>query len=437
MKNKILIFVSLLTAFVLLFTACAPAATPAPAADKAVTVRVLTMQQAGATPEEMDAIAAEFNKANPNTKVEIEYVSYDALHDKIVTAMASTPPAYDVVLMDDPWTAEFAKAGYVKDVTSMITDDMNKKVFKAAWDVTSADGKVYGMPWLLDQKYFFYNEKILKEAGFDAPPTTWEEMVEQAKVMKEKNLVEYPIVWSWAQAEAAVCDWVVLLYGNGGSFLDDKGQPAFNNEKGVEVLTWMVNSIKDGTSNPASVSYVEEDVRNVFSQGKAAFALNWNYMFDMANASDKESKVTGQVKMAPIPAFKSAAAGGITSSSINGSMGFAIVSSSPNADAAWKYVTYLTSEDVQNRYSAHLLPIWQSSFEGEAGQKLESFSDTTKVTVPAFNAQFPTAHVRPHVAFYPEFSKNLQLALQLALTGQKTPKEALDEAAAKWVELAK
>ena len=236
--------------------------------------------------------------------------------------MASNPPAYDVVLMDDPWTAEFAKAGYVKDVTAQITDDMHKKVFKAAWDVTSANDKVYGMPWLLDQKYFFYNEKILKEAGFNAPPKTWEELMDQAKVIKDKKLVDYPIVWSWAQAEAAICDWVVLLYGNGGSFLDDKGQPAFNNDKGVEVLTWMVKSVKDGYSNPASVSYVEEDVRNVFSQGKAAFALNWNYMYDMANSSDKESKVTGQVKMAVIPSFKSAAAAGITSSSINGSMGF-------------------------------------------------------------------------------------------------------------------
>jgi len=395
------------------------------------------MQQAGPTPEEMDAIVAEFGKTNPGIKVEIEYVSYDALHDKIVTAMASNPPAYDVVLMDDPWTAEFAKAGYVKDITSQITNDMTKKIFKAAWDVTSANGKVYGMPWMLDQKYFYYNDKILKAAGFNAPPKTWEELLAQAKVIKEKKLVDYPIVWSWAQAEAAVCDWVALLYGNGGTFLDDKGQPAFNNDKGVEVLTWMVKSVKDGYSNPASVSYVEEDVRNVFSQGKAAFALNWNYMYDMANASDKESKVTGQVKMGLIPAFKSAADKGITSASINGSMGFAIVSTSPNADAAWKYVTYLTSEDVQNRYSAHQLPIWQSSFEGDAGKKLEAFSETTKVTVPEFNAQFPTSHVRPHVAFYPEFSKNFQLALQLALTGQKTPKQALDDAAAKWVELNK
>jgi multiple sugar transport system substrate-binding protein len=54
-----------------------------------------------------------------------------------------------------------------------------------------------------------------------------------------------------------------------------------------------------------------------------------------------------------------------------------------------------------------------------------------------FSEQFPFAHVRPKVAYYLEASKALQLALQEALTGKKSAQQALDEAAAKWVELAK
>lgn len=399
-----------------------------------VTVRVLTMEQAGPTPDEMNAIVEEFNKANPNVKVQIDYVSYDALHDKITTAMASTPPAYDVFLVDDIWYAEFAKAGYIYDVTAKLTSDMKSKIFTTAWDITTVDGKTYGMPWLLDQKYFFYNEELLKQAGFNEPPKTWEELLDMAKVIKDKGIAEYPIVWSWGQYEAAICDWVTLLFGNGGSLVDDKGAPAFNNEIGVKTLSWMVKTIEDGYTNPASVSYVEEDVRNVFSQGKAVFATNWNYMYDLVNNNPDESQVTGKVKISLMPAF---AGGGVPSATINGSMGFSVAANSPNKDVSWDYVVYLTSEDVQNRYSAHLLPVWQSSFEGDAGKKLESFSDVTKVTVPAFNMQFPHAHVRPKVSYYPEGSKALQLALQEALTKQKSPKDALDAAAAKWVELAK
>jgi multiple sugar transport system substrate-binding protein len=399
-----------------------------------VTVRVLTMEQAGPTVDEMNAIVAEFNKANPNVKVEIEYVSYDALHDKITTAMAAKPPAYDVFLVDDIWYAEFAKAGYILDVTDRITKDMRDKIFKAAWDITTVNGKVYGMPWLLDQKYFYYNEKLLNEAGFSEPPKTWDELVEQAKVIKEKGIVEYPIVWSWGQYEAAICDWVTLLYGNGGRLVDESGKPAFNDAIGVKTLSWMLQTIDEGITNPASVSYVEEDVRNVFSQGKAVFATNWVYMYDLVNFNTEQSQVTGQIKMALMPAFGGS---GVESATINGSMGFSVAATSPNTDAAWKYVEYLTSEDVQNRYSAHLLPIWETSFQGENLEKLKGYTPANATTVPMFSAQFPYAHVRPKVPYYPEASKALQLALQEALTKQKSPQQALDDAAAKWVELAK
>lgn len=398
------------------------------------TVRVLTMEQAGPTVDEMNAIVGEFNAANPNIKVEIEYVSYDALHDKITTAMTSTPPAYDVFLVDDIWYAEFGKAGYSLDVTDRITQDMKDKIFPASWDITTVGGTVYGMPWLLDEKYFFYNEELLKQAGFDAPPATWEELLAQAKVLKDQGIVEYPIVWSWGQYEAAICDWVILLYGNGGSLVDDKGAPAFNSPIGVETLTWMIQSIDDGYTNPASISYVEEDVRNVFSQGKAAYAVNWNYMYDLVNFNTDESQVTGKIKMSLMPAFEGS---GVESASINGSMGFSVAATSLNKDAAWKYIEFLTSESIQNKYSAHLLPIWKTSFEGENLTKLQGYTPASAVTVPMFNQQFPFAHVRPKVPYYPEASKALQLALQEALTKQKTPEQALNDAAAKWVELAK
>lgn len=430
-KHKSILFGFILLTLVLSLVGCQPAAKPA----GPVTIRVFGMDQAAMTPEEMRSIADEFMKANPDIKIEIEFAAYDAMHDKIITAMASDPPSYDVYTVDDPWYAEFAKAGYMADVTNRITDDMKKNVFASAWDVVTVDNKTYGLPWLLDQKYFFYNEKILKEAGFTEPPKTWEELIDQAKVIKEKGLVEYPLVWSWAQAEAAICDWVTLLYANGGSWLDADGKPAFNNEIGVATLTWMVQTIDDGYTNPASVSYLEEDVRNVFSQGKAAFALNWNYMYDLANYNKEESQITGQVGVALIPVFEQGAEKGVKSSSVNGSMGFAIAAKSPNVDASWKFIEYLTSEDVQMRYSAHMLPMWQIAFEGENLKKLESGSEAAAVMAPMFGEQFPFANVRPRAAFYPEGSMTVQLALQQALTKQKSPKDALDAAATKWLEL--
>lgn len=416
--------------------AAKPTTAPAGQSTKPVTIRVVTMDQAAMTTDEMDAVAKDFMAANANVKVEMEYIAYDSLHDKIVTGLAAKPPAYDVIMVDVVWYSEFAKAGYLADVTAKITPDMRNNVFKTGWNVTTVNGKVYGMPWLLDNKYFFYNENLLKQAGFSAPPKTWEELVAQAKVLKEKKLVDYPITWSWAQHEAAICDFTALLYGNGGRFLDDAGKPAFNDAKGVATLEWMVKSLGDGISNPASPTQLESDVQNTLAAGKAAFCTNWLSCYDFAN-NGKESQVPGQVKMSLMPVFDAMAKQGLKSATVDGSSGFSVVATSPNQDAAWEYVKFLTSEPTQMKYSAHQTPIWTTAYEGDKLQKMLSISPLTAVTVPMFKDQFQYANVRPVIPYYPEGSKALQLALQQALTKQKAPKQALDEAAAKWAELAK
>jgi len=411
-----------------------PAPAEQPASQKTV-IHVLTMDQAAMSTDQMDEVAKEFTAANPDITVEMTYVPYEQVHDKFVTGAQTNPPTYDVVMVDVVWYDEFIQRGYLADTTSMVTPDMKSDIFPAAWNVVTRHDKSYGMPWLLDTKYLFYNTEMLKQAGFDEPPTTWEELTKMAQVMKDEGIVQYPIVWSWAQAEAAICDYTALLYGNGGSFLDANGNPNFNNPQGVQTLAWMKQTIDDGLTNPSSVQNLEDEVLDTFAQGKAAFALNWLFMYDVANFDESVSTVTGKVGITNVPVFASVG-GNPPSASVDGSSGFSITATSPNIDAAWKYIVFLTSLEIQMKYSSNQLPIWQTAYEGANLQTLKGAAQSNPVTVPAFAAQFPYATLRPNIAYYQEGSTALQLALQQALTGQKSPQEALDAAAAKWTELA-
>lgn len=400
-----------------------------------VTIHVLTMDQAGLKPAEIDSIAREFESKNPDIKVVMEYVGYDNVRDKIITGMAAKPPAYDAAMIDVIWPDEFIKSGYLLDVTNRVTSDMKSGMFPASWNGVTRNGKVYGMPWLMDVKYFMYNKDILQKAGISAPPTTWEELVDQAKTIKQKGLVEFPIIWSWNQKEGVVCDFTFLLFGNGGAFLDSSGKPVFNNEKGVQVLTWMKQTIDEGVTNPSSVSSDENAVETEFLAGKAAFAANWLFQFSDSNDASK-SQIAGQAAFAPMPVFDAGTKAGIKGASVDGSSSFGVMATTPYADQVWKFLTYIASNDVQIRYSAEMLPVWKADFEGDALKKLEAATATNPVTVPAFLAQFPYANERPTVPYYNEGSAALQLAIQEALTGIKDPKTALDDAAAKWVSLA-
>ncbi len=394
-----------------------------------VSLNMISMAQAGMTPDEMNAVISEFVELNPGVEIVPEYVAYDALHDKIATGMASGQSPFDIMLVDDIWFPEFAEAGWLTDISADVPADMLADSSQAAWDIVSYDGKQYGLPWLLDQLYFFYNEDMLTQAGFDAPPTTWEEMTDMAQAMKDQGIVDNPIVLPLGQIEAAITQFVAFLYGNGGEFFDEAGNPVFNSPEAVGAVQWLADGIASGLINPASTTYGEEDARNAISAGKAAFTVNWTYMYDLANNPD-ESAVPGQIKMAMMPAFAKGVEAGIPSATNNGSMGFAVSSGSANPDAAMAFIEYLTSKDVQKRYSAHVTPLWTSLASDP------ELLAAQPVLLAMFAEQWPFAHVRPKVPYYLEMSQTLQVALQEALVGSKSAQDALDGAVAVAVDLA-
>jgi multiple sugar transport system substrate-binding protein len=110
-----------------------------------------------------------------------------------------------------------------------------------------------------------------------------------------------------------------LLFGNGGTFLDSQGNPAFNGDRGVAALAWMKSTLDAGLSNPRSKTANENHVEEVFLAGKAAFAVNW--LFQYAESSDPtKSQVDGQVAFAPMPIF--AGSGVVGNPSVDGSSSY-------------------------------------------------------------------------------------------------------------------
>lgn len=370
-----------------------------------VTLNALFMKQAGYSEEDVTNITKEFEKNNPNIKIKATFAPYEALEQKIQTSAKSG--GYDVVVIDAPWTAKFAKAGFVKDVSEKLKSEEESDIFTGAIDSVSYDGKLYGMPWLNDTKFLFYNKEILEKAGIQNPPTNFEELKEQAEIIRDKKLVPYPIVWSWSQAEALVCDVTALTSSFGGKMIADNGEPTLNDPKNIEALSFMTDTLNEKLTDPKSTEYLEEDVRGVFSSGKSAFALNWTYMFNMAN-DEKESSIAGKVGIAPIPM------------SVNGGMGLSVTSGSKHADEAWEYIQYLSSKEIQKNYAKNALPIWKSLYEEQ------EVIDTNPEVVAASKIQYAQLENRPRVPWYGELSNEIQVEVQKNLLGKQTPEETMD-----------
>jgi multiple sugar transport system substrate-binding protein len=380
------------------------------------TLNALFMAQAAYSEADVRAMTDAFTKANPAVKVTLEFVPYEGLHDKTVLAQGSGG-GYDVVLFDVIWPAEYAANKVLVDISDRITPEMKSGVLPGAWTTVEYDGKQYGMPWILDTKYLFYNKEILEKAGIKTPPKTWDELASQAKTIKDKGLSDAPIAWSWAQAEAAICDYTTLVSAYGGSFLKD-GKPAFQTDGGLDALKYMVDSYNSGLTNKNSKEFLEEDVRRVFQNGEAAFALNWTYMYNLAN-DPKESKVAGKVGVVPAPGVD----GKSTVSAVNGSMGLGVTTTSKHPDEAWNYVAFMTSQQTQNAYAKLSLPIWASSYEDPA------VTAGQEELIAAAKSGLAAMYPRPTTPKYQELSAALQQAIQESLLGQADPEQALKTAA--------
>lgn len=375
-------------------------------------INALFMTQAAYSENDIRAMTQNFQKQHPDISVNLEFVPYEALHDKIVAARGAGGNGYDVVLFDAIWPAEFTRFDLLQDVSARITPEEKDKVFPGAMNTVIYKGKTLGMPWILDTKYLYYNKAMLSKAGITTPPQTWQQVLDDAKIIKQKKIVNYPLVWSWSQAEALVCDYTTLVSGFGGQFYQN-GKLNFSSPASLKALNLMKSSLDDGLSNPASREYLEEDVRKSFSNGDAAFALNWTYMYNMAN-DPKQSKVAGDVGIMPAPGDAPGQAGGV-----NGSMGLGIAKGSTHPEQAWQYIQYMTSQPVQNQYARLSLPIWKSSYQDPAVQKDQ------ESLIAAADKSLNVMLSRPETADYSRLSNQLQQQLQQVLLGKTTAQDAM------------
>ena len=384
-----------------------------------VTLNNLFQQQAGYSASDLAGMTAAFEKAHPNIKVNNTLVAYEALHDKIVSAAPAG--TYDVVLGDVIWPAEFGSKGIVKDITDRVNALPTRQIFPGALVMANYQNKYYGMPWILDTKYMFANGSMLKKAGVSPSSLkTWDGVVNALKQIKSKGLVKYPWLGSWAQAEAVICDYAQLLGAFGGKFLDASGKPAFQTGGGLQALQFMKMLLDEGLADPASTSSLEADVLKAFQQGRIAMNLNWT--FQLAGALDptqsRVSKDNVMILHTPTGAVGRVAPG------CNGGQPVMITSGSKHPDEAWTYIQFITSQSTQNGYVKDSLPIWSASYDDptvikDAGSQLVSVAKT----------QLPNMILRPQVTNYNSASQALQVQIQEALLGKKSPQAALNAAA--------
>src|SRR6266545_4340995 len=92
-------------------------------------------------------------------------------------------------------TADFHAANPTTDVTSQFPASWKTEKLGGALSTAQYQDKFYGVPWILDTKYFFYNKDLLAKGGIDENSlSTWDGVLAAAKTLKDKKVVDKPFI---------------------------------------------------------------------------------------------------------------------------------------------------------------------------------------------------------------------------------------------------
>jgi multiple sugar transport system substrate-binding protein len=253
--------------------------------------------------ETIDANIKEFETANAGTDVQVADYPWNDYHDVMATKFTGGSPP-DVEYSSDHWLQEWVSAGWIAPIEEHCPElgQYKNEWAPYATQGMTHDGKLYGLPYYADLVILIYNEKMLREAGFNQPPQTWDELTRQAVAIKEKGLAEYPINIPLKKDDPwSIEIFYSMVYSLGGHMFEGEN-PAFARPGGEaeKSLQWLVDARqKHKVMDPASLEVSEPDVVKTMGAGKHAFTVLAKYNLADLNQGNHTEK--GNFKTALMP----------------------------------------------------------------------------------------------------------------------------------------
>jgi len=377
-------------------------ATPVLAQTKAVHFIQCGDKPATGLPEHI----TEFERANPGTKIDLEVVGWSQCEQKVTTlAAAGDPPG--LAYVGSRTLPQFYQNGLIMPVA--MSDAEKAAYYPSVLHSVTYDGKILGVPIAMSTEALYWNKDLFRKAGLDPDkaPTTWQELYDDAKAIKDKTGVAgfgLPAK-TYSSTLAIFMTWV---YSNGGSLLEN-GHVTMNSPNVVQAVEWYKKMAEVSEAGPSA--YIREDLRPMFDDSKIA-------MFVSVPSERKKINPKVPFGIALPPAGPMGKAGDIV---ITDSL--ATFKGTGVEDVAQKFAKFLTNPENQSAYEQAygLTPMRQ----GPQVAALVASDPSWKPFVDGVAVAGP----EPQFADYVDLQKAVGDMLQSVLLGQSTPAAAVATAA--------
>jgi multiple sugar transport system substrate-binding protein len=378
--------------------------------------------QPGETPnreaDSMRALVAAFNETHPNIDVElINYNNDYALQKLQVALQAGKPP--DVTYQYGSSMPQVAAAPGLVDLTQRVQQSgFNwNDFYPGEREAATVNGHVYGVPALVDNLAIVYNKQLFDKAGLSYPTAdwTWSDFRTAAKALTDPATKTFGFGIPADASEDTVWHYEAMLWEAGGDILNsDDTKAAFDSPAGLTALQTLTDmALKDKS---VYLDYQNSKIADLFNSGKIGM--------DVTGPWDLPSFPNVKYGVQIMPSFP-----GGDHETIAGPDNWVLFDNgSDRVEAAWAFVSWLTApeQELRDSLSDGHLPLRQSVTQLPGFSKFATKFPGVDVFVSNLaNVQ----KARPVLKAYPRISEALGQAVIAAMTGDKSPQQALSDAA--------
>jgi len=359
--------------------------------------------------EVISPLIAEFEKANPGVKVEMQQLTWQNGFEKIVAAVSSgTQP--DLCELGSTWVPKFAADGVLSNLTADVTDLRDQYLF---WDSCTLNGSVFGIPWVAGTRALFYNKELFAKAGLDPnrPPQTWAQLLSFAKKINSPAAGVYGFGLNTGERYILFKKFMPLAWGNGGTILSpDMRRSTLYSKQNIEALDFY-RSLK-----PYSLVEKQDVLDMTFKQGKVGMVISggWNLKTIPADAPGLKYGVA----LIPKPAE-----GRGSHASFAGSEILVAFANSKHRAGALKLARFLVGRENVIALCRATKSVQPALKGAETDPYYEAHPEERMFVVQLKTAVAPPAHPK-----WVEVEDEINAAVEEVLYGRKTSAQALLEA---------
>ncbi len=303
--------------------------------------------------EVLQQIVDDFNASNEwNITIEMDVMPWATFNEKLPAAIAAGN-APDFVLCSSGYYAPYVEAGSFQDVSDFYelpevnADDFDKNVV----DLLYYDDLCVGVPMQMVSHYFYWDKDLYEAAGLDpeSPPETFEELVENAKLLTDKSKNQYGFCVPVNNNVTA--QYVMYAYG-GGYVNEDETEAVFNSEENVKAFETLKTLYECSPKDSDDNTYIS---------GQLAQFINGPWIINGL----RENEINYGVKAVP-------ACTGVEQDAAVIPVGFSIpkTTSEEHKELVYKFVNYWNTEEICTKWTkecgtpAYLLSA-QANFEND------------------------------------------------------------------------